>query len=122
MQPWLVRSLPMKSRKLLAHDVLDTFGKHAGFVYDVTDTDSWARKGGTYGRAFATFKYRCVRACVRACVCVCVCVPFLSIGPVILLRFGSSVRPSQPRRLYQVETQVIIIRRKILNHDKRPHE
>ena len=33
--------LPLKSRKRLARDVLDSFATHAGLVYDVTDTDCW---------------------------------------------------------------------------------
>ena len=29
------------------------FDAHAGFVYDVTDTDCWVQNGSTHGRAFA---------------------------------------------------------------------
>ena len=54
----LVRSLTMKNRKRLAHNVPDTFGTHTGFVYDVTVTDCWAQNGSTHGRVFATFRLR----------------------------------------------------------------
>ena len=33
----LVLSLPMKSRKSLAHDIFSTFATHSGLVRDVTD-------------------------------------------------------------------------------------
>ena len=32
----------MKSRKMLARDVFDTFARHDSLVYDVTDADCWA--------------------------------------------------------------------------------
>ena len=44
----LVRPLPMKSRKRLARDVIDTFATHSYLVQDVTSADwraldlSWA--------------------------------------------------------------------------------
>ena len=34
----LARALQMKSRKMLARDVFDTFATHPGLVYDVIDT------------------------------------------------------------------------------------
>ena len=39
----LLRSLLMKIRKWLAHDVLDTFATPSGLVHGVRDTDCWAQ-------------------------------------------------------------------------------
>ena len=50
----LVRSLLMKSRKRLVHDVMSA--THPCCVHDVTDTDYQTQNGGSYGRVFATFK------------------------------------------------------------------
>ena len=33
---------------------------HAGFVYDVTDTDWWEQNGSTHGRAFAILERKCL--------------------------------------------------------------
>ena len=38
----LVPSLPVKSRKRLAHTVTDTCATYSGIVHDVKDTDGWA--------------------------------------------------------------------------------
>ena len=36
------------------------FDAHAGFVYDVTDTDCWEQNGSTHGRAFAISERKCL--------------------------------------------------------------
>ena len=42
LQPFLVHSLPMKSRKRFAHDVFETFTTHANLIRDIVDTDCQA--------------------------------------------------------------------------------
>ena len=56
----LVRSLPMKNRKRLTHDVKGTSATYAGLVYDVTDTVIRKLAAPTYFflLLFATFKRR----------------------------------------------------------------
>ena len=54
----MVRSLPMKSKKALAHDVTYTSTRHAGCVHDVTNTDYQARNGSAHGHVFAISERR----------------------------------------------------------------
>ena len=61
----LVYSLPVNSRKWLAHDVYDTFVIHANLVYDISDISCWAQNGGTHGRVIATFKCQCSKGRAR---------------------------------------------------------
>ena len=53
----LVRFIPNKKRrKRSSRDVFDTFARHAGLVYDVTDTDYWAHiHCSAHGHVFVTF-------------------------------------------------------------------
>ena len=48
-------SLPVKSRKRLAYDVIDTSATHASRVCDVTDTDCHTQNGSAHVHAFVTF-------------------------------------------------------------------
>ena len=52
----LVRSSPMKSRKRLARDVLDTSATRAELVHDVTDTYSHTQNGSAHSSVLAAFK------------------------------------------------------------------
>ena len=45
----IVRSLLLKSRKKLAHNVFDTSAADVGLVRDITDTDRWAQDGSIMG-------------------------------------------------------------------------
>ena len=86
------RSLPLKSRERSARDVFDTFALYAHLVYDVTDWVCWAQNDCSYGRVFATFKYRFLTNWTTNWVkndmlCACVGLPFRSIVPAMLLQF-----------------------------------
>ena len=52
----LLHSLPMKSRKRLAHNVIDTCVIHADLVH-VRDTDYQTKNGSTHSHIFLTFKH-----------------------------------------------------------------
>ena len=54
---WFDCSLPVKSRKGLAHDIIDASATHAGPLHDVTDTDCFAR----HRMALETFKAACLQ-------------------------------------------------------------
>ena len=54
-----------------------TFATHAGFTYDVTDTDRWAQNGRTHGRVCATFKRRFSTSRTRNRVKNAVCLFFV---------------------------------------------
>ena len=62
-----VRSLPMKTRKRLAEDVMYTFAVHAGFIQDVTDLVKSTSITAARARVCCV-----VLCCVVCCVCVCV--------------------------------------------------
>ena len=54
----LARSLPMKRRKMLGHDVIYTTSTRAGLVHEATviDTECQEKAGTADGRVFAVFK------------------------------------------------------------------
>ena len=54
----LVRSFLIKSRKGLAHDVIDTRDNYADLLRDVNDTQCRTQKGNIYDRVIATVKCR----------------------------------------------------------------
>ena len=61
----LVRSLLMKSRKRLAHDVINISVTRAGLFHVVTDTDCRTQNDSAYGSVFATFKRRFLTNCIK---------------------------------------------------------
>ena len=92
----LIRSLPTKNRTVLTRDILDIFPQIPAL--SVIDTDCWAQNGITHGRVFASFKCRYLinRTTNRVKNCcvyfVLTFMPFLSIGPVLFLRFGPPLK------------------------------
>lgn len=50
-------TLPMKSRKRLARNVIDTCVTHSDLVHDVRDTDYQTENGSTHSHIFLAFKH-----------------------------------------------------------------
>ena len=101
----LVRSLTMEYRTKLARDVFDALASHSALVYDVTDTYCWAQHGSTHGCVFATFKRTGPEKLMRVFLYInffnvlvleflyiFLSVPFLSISPMMLLPFSSTLQ------------------------------
>ena len=87
-------SLLMNSQKRLTLDVSDTYTTHfrtSSLVHDITDTNCWAQNGSTQ-LCFCNFQMpifnKLLETKWKTAVCL-YCIPFLQIGPVMLLYFSS---------------------------------
>ena len=100
----LVCSLPMKSRKRLAHNVFDAFATQASLVHDITDKDCWAQNSSICGHVFATFKHKfftqkeedfCPPPPSPPTAACLFYFSFLGVGPLMRLCFSSPLRESR---------------------------
>ena len=103
----LARFLPLKNRKRLSRDLLDTFITHSAYVRDVTDTDFCAQNGGTHSRVFRDFQKSIVKILHQKSSEKLLCVFFIPAGPAVLLRFKSLLaRPAYDQLSLSAMTHV----------------
>ena len=88
----LARFLPLKNRKRLSRDLLDTCITHSVYVRDVTDTDFWAQNGGTHSRVFRDFQKSIVKIQLQKSSEKLLCVCFLYAMPANRARGASSIQ------------------------------
>lgn len=92
----LICSLPVRSRKSLAHVGIDTRTTHASIAYDLKNTNYLTQSGSALGGVFATFKCwfkkqqhsKWTISGLKDC-CESYLILFLLIGPMMVVCLGS---------------------------------